>query len=734
LCYLSLEHLKRLHQAASLAEQDISRAQLMVENSFHASIILNIYREAVYLRRTLLSLDEAVRFAHAKGLRLELVVVLDQSDDATREVLSSFDLGSYQGVQIIDVDHNSLGLSRNTGIKRARGEYIFTADSDDLVSVNYFHDIYATAVRFGSQALCFPEYVVGFGSHPFICRYEPLANVTPMTFVDQHPYISRFCTHRSVFDRIAYHNLRLSQGYAYEDWHFNAEAVGSGLDIQTVEGTIVFYRKRPRSLLGAFDALSVRQISPTCLFKPLTFLAVAGSYLRDPEQADRSRVGFNIIDRDFLSDTNFQAFVRQANAIEPTINLSRYFDQSVPVFRNHMGHSPIGKAYYAICDIVRDHTFSDVFLFPFMLCGETEKYFISLMEAMYRLDPMKEFLLIIGEDPDVTPWTDLLPPNVVVVDMGLHCEALASDERCLITLKIIETCEPGTRIHMRECAFADRFVQLYGVVLSEKETIYYRVADAVRVENGHLTVSHSSLGFIAENLTSLSRIICDSSTTIRNDQHRLGLQGHKWRHLPARVEAPSVMPVRDADASRRILWASRLDSEKRPSLLPLIAGRLCNRAPDASLEVFGGSVFNPFDRTVLEGIPNLHYRGQYKGFDALPLSRFSIFLYTSLHDGIPNVLLEAMSYGLAVVAPDVGGISEIVIHGETGILLPSLTDDDDMAASYTEALLALMDDPDLPMKLGRQARAFVNEHHSPEAHAKRVAELFQIEQRHFQDA
>lgn len=93
-----------------------------------------------------------------------------------------------------------------------------------------------------------------------------------------------------------------------------------------------------------------------------------------------------------------------------------------------------------------------------------------------------------------------------------------------------------------------------------------------------------------------------------------------------------------------------------------------------------------------------------------------------------------MSHGFAVVAPDVGGISEVVINGETGFLLPSLPDDDDMAASYTEALLALMDEPDLLVKLGRQARAFVNEHHSPEAHARRVAELFQLEQRHFQYA
>ena len=212
----------------------------MVDNYFHASIILNIHCEAVFLRRTLLSLDEAVRFAQSKGLRLELVAVLDRTDDATREVLSTLDLGSYQSVQIIDVDYGSLGLSRNAGIERARGDYVFTADADDLVSYNYFHDIYAEARRLGPEALYFPEYVFLFGEAAVICHYSGLDRVSPMTFVDKQPYISRVCAHRDTFGRIPYADVRLSRGSAYEDWHFNAEAVGAGLNVYTVEGRILF--------------------------------------------------------------------------------------------------------------------------------------------------------------------------------------------------------------------------------------------------------------------------------------------------------------------------------------------------------------------------------------------------------------------------------------------------------------------------------------------------------------
>jgi glycosyltransferase involved in cell wall biosynthesis len=704
----------------------------MVDTHFHASIILNIHREAVFLRRTLLSLNEAVRFAQSKGLRLELVAVLDQTDDATREVLSSFDFGSHQDVQIIDVDHGSLGLSRNAGIERAHGEYIFTADADDLVSDNYFYDIYATSQRLGPKALYFPEYVLIFGENAYICRYSGLDRVTPMTFVDKQPYISRVCAHRDVLRSIPYKDVRLSRGYAYEDWHFNAEAVAAGLNVHVVEDTILFYRQRPGSLLKSADALSIRQIPPTRLFEPLTYLEVSRPYYERFFAEDAVSKEAYTTQPNILNNKHVQTKIRSANAIEPAVYLERY--RGIPVMGNHIGIPPLGTAYYTLCDILQNKSFSDIFIVPFFSRGGGEKYILSLMEAMYRLDPSREFLILLGEDLKGVQWLDRVPPNAAIVDMALHCPSLSIDQRCVLALKIIEASGPDTRIHMRQSAFADRLLSLYGIVLQERECIYYRYADVERVESGHAATVASQIGFIADNIDYLSKIVCDSNTTIRKDHHRLGVQSHKWQRLHAPVEMPSILPARTSDADNRILWASRLDIEKRPSIVPLIASKLGSLVPDVSIDMFGGSVFNGFDRIRLEGLSNLRYHGLYEGFDALPLSKYSIFLYTSLHDGIPNAILEAMSYGLAVVAPDVGGIAEIVIDGETGILLPSLPDDETMAASYVQALMRLVGDPGSITKLGSMARAFVKEHHSPEAHMKRMTELFQFEQRHLQYA
>jgi glycosyltransferase involved in cell wall biosynthesis len=52
------------------------------------------------------------------------------------------------------------------------------------------------------------------------------------------------------------------------------------------------------------------------------------------------------------------------------------------------------------------------------------------------------------------------------------------------------------------------------------------------------------------------------------------------------------------------------------------------------------------------------------------LSVVDIFLMTSIAEGTPLVILEAMSMGIPVVATDVGGISEQVANGKTGIVVP----------------------------------------------------------------
>jgi glycosyltransferase involved in cell wall biosynthesis len=71
-------------------------------------------------------------------------------------------------------------------------------------------------------------------------------------------------------------------------------------------------------------------------------------------------------------------------------------------------------------------------------------------------------------------------------------------------------------------------------------------------------------------------------------------------------------------------------------------------------------------------------------------------------DGLPNVVLEAMSSARPVVASDVGAVSSAVIDGRTGVLVPPGD-----AHALAGALEFLVDQPDMRERLGREARARV---------------------------
>lgn len=97
----------------------------------------------------------------------------------------------------------------------------------------------------------------------------------------------------------------------------------------------------------------------------------------------------------------------------------------------------------------------------------------------------------------------------------------------------------------------------------------------------------------------------------------------------------------------------------------------------------------------------------------------NLFVFPSRHEGMPNVVLEAMSAGLPVVASRIAGNEELVVDGETGLLVPP----EDVDA-LRRALKTLLLDADLRQRMGTAGRARVEEKFSWRRSAQSYLTLF----------
>lgn len=102
------------------------------------------------------------------------------------------------------------------------------------------------------------------------------------------------------------------------------------------------------------------------------------------------------------------------------------------------------------------------------------------------------------------------------------------------------------------------------------------------------------------------------------------------------------------------------------------------------------------------------------------LSGTDVLVLTSLWEGLPVAVLEAMSCGLPVVATNTGGIQEVLIEGETGFLVPA----EDME-QMSEKLCRLLKDSALRKTVGERAKNFLEDNFTIENMVCHYADLYE---------
>ena len=175
----------------------------------------------------------------------------------------------------------------------------------------------------------------------------------------------------------------------------------------------------------------------------------------------------------------------------------------------------------------------------------------------------------------------------------------------------------------------------------------------------------------------------------------------------------------------RMLFLGRFDDVKQPHIALEVFEELADAFPDWQLDLAGGdgsdaAYMQRLERKIGESryADRIQRHGHVNEPGAL-LSHAGILLLPSRHEAFGRVLVEAMAYGVPIVAFRVGGVPEVVEDGVQGTLVQP----EDIQA-MAKACQQLMQDEALRTRMGEAGNQRAGMF-SIEAHARKVAALYE---------
>lgn len=223
----------------------------------------------------------------------------------------------------------------------------------------------------------------------------------------------------------------------------------------------------------------------------------------------------------------------------------------------------------------------------------------------------------------------------------------------------------------------------------------------------------------------LPRLIAANSHAAIRFAVDYGLPASRLFFLPNAIESDLFKSEMKEDSGEiKLLTVGRLEEQKRiDRFLRILAEvRQQSAKPIKAIVAGEGSLRKQLETQAVElGLNGtVEFRGIVKDMTAL-YREADVFALTSDWEGTPNVVLEAMAAGLPVVSTNVGGVSDIVKHGQTGLLADP--QDEDLLINQ---LSELINNSDLRGRLGHQARIHVEENHSLKRLPFILSKLYQL--------
>lgn len=244
------------------------------------SLILPVYNVEEYLGKCI----ESCLNQNLPQSEYEIIIVIDGSPDNSIEVARRYQENN-TNIKIVERANGGLSAARNTGLKEARGEYVWFIDSDDYIQDNVLSDIVSKMHQnnldslwigwddVDDQGLKIPPFAKHAHSNDssVMSGYDFMSNVlNNYLFAWSFIYKTEFLRHN---------NLYFTEGMYYEDADFAFRSLPLLNRIQLYDKNCYYYLQRKGSITSYTNEKKLKDIAQNCITTS-TFLKSCDSSLK----------------------------------------------------------------------------------------------------------------------------------------------------------------------------------------------------------------------------------------------------------------------------------------------------------------------------------------------------------------------------------------------------------------------------------------------------------------------
>ena len=712
---------------------------------YDLTVAVTVHNEGLVAHKTMRSILEATKRLEEKKISYEILIHIDNGDQITKDYFKRY--AKMPNVVIYENNFGDPGPSRNFLAQKASGEYLTFLDGDDLISDNWLVVAYGALIGATEEVIVHPEGILTFGTevnNVLTIQTETLPREKDtIVLLGENRWCAILMAKTSTLLKFPYQHL--TGGYSHEDYVFNVETTNAGIKHIIAKETILFYRRSNNSRLSSSN--NMNQIIPYMEFFDFEKVREfrADSHADVPVEVSLKRKGYKLYKK--IRDNNFLNYFITPPA-KLTLKVLNKFNQ-----KNKLGKIPefvvrewakinpletqlypypfilnrtqiydpsdlsmIGETYLKIAQSVT-HTPDYVFIVPWVVRGGADKVMLNMMKAIEEIHPGSKFT-VITTLPNKNVWAKMLPKNTDLIEFGKLAEGLPPYEKDELLSRVITqlNCK---RLHIINSEYAYAWAYKHQELIKNHYELTVSVFASCFIPESNFTCRFSfDDPFIFDIYPVVKKIFTDNQTFVEEsvEKNALDEKLFKVQYQPIMDE---VKPVHHAEANKKVkvLWASRVTREKMPDMIKLIADKLDPK--EFQIDVFG-AFSDDVDKNFFAGVPVINYRGAFDGFSSLPTEDYDILLYTSVGDGVPNILLEATAAGLPILASNDGGVHEFIQDGKTGSLVKEIRDVD----GYVKKLKDFRKNPKKYEEYVEEAQKLLEERHSWKAFIKKMKEDF----------